>query len=115
MSSRNSFASCAASVLLWASTRVGRCTASTSHAVVADLPVPVAPRSTTSVSPALMRAASSGVACGWPRGELGDRLRLVAARLVFADDLERSYGTCRLHLSSVGGATDTGAVPGARA
>ncbi len=104
MSSRNSFASCAARVLLWASTSVGRCTASISHAVVADLPVPVAPSSTTSVSPALMRAASSAIACGW--SPLG---------LVFADDLEGAHGTCGLHLSSVGGATDTGAVVRERA
>ncbi len=41
-----------------------------SQAVVADLPVPVAPSSTTSVSPALMRPASSAIAAGWsPLGE----------------------------------------------
>jgi len=51
--------------LLCASTIVGRCTCSMSHAVVADLPVPVAPSSTTSVSPALMRCASSLIAWGW--------------------------------------------------
>src|SRR5690606_24969063 len=61
----NSFASCAARVLLCDITRVGRCTCSMSHAVVADLPVPVAPSSTTSVSPALMRAVSSLIAAGW--------------------------------------------------
>src|SRR6218665_1819027 len=49
---------------LCASTSVGRCTCSRSHAVVADLPVPVAPRSTTSASPALMRATSSAIAVG---------------------------------------------------
>src|SRR5918995_7436715 len=46
-------------------TSVGRWTCSTSHAVVADLPVPVAPSSTTSCSPALTRRASSWIACGW--------------------------------------------------
>ncbi len=50
-----------------------------------------------------------GLACVDARRQLGDRLRLIAARLVVADDLERSHGTCRLHPSSVGGATDIGA------
>ena len=95
MSSRNSFASCAARVLLCASTRVGRCTCSMSQAVVADLPVPVAPSSTTSVSPALMR-----------RRQLGDRLRLVAGGVVLADDLERAHGSCRLHQSRLGAGSD---------
>ena len=36
-----------------------------SHAVVADLPVPVAPSSTTSRSPAWMRRSSSSMAAGW--------------------------------------------------
>ena len=58
-------ASCAASVLLGAMTRVGRCTCSMSQAVVADLPVPVAPSSTVSCSPALTRRASSAIAVGW--------------------------------------------------
>ena len=44
------------------------------------------------------------------RGELGDRLRLVAGGLVFADDFEGAYGASGLHLSRVGGATDTGAM-----
>src|SRR3954469_8157458 len=65
MSSRNSLASWAASVLLGAMTRVGRCTCSMSQAVVADLPVPVAPSRTVSVSPALTRRASSAIAVGW--------------------------------------------------
>ena len=43
-------------------------------------------------------------------GEVGDRLRLVAGRLVFADDLEGAYGTSGLHLSRVGGPTDTRAM-----
>jgi len=36
-----------------------------SQAVVADLPVPVAPSSTTSLSPAVTRCASSAIAAGW--------------------------------------------------
>src|SRR5699024_233446 len=63
--SRSSLASWAASVLFGAITRVGRCTCSTSHAVVADLPVPVAPRSTTSFSPRPSRSVSSAIAAGW--------------------------------------------------
>ena len=51
-------------------TNVGRWSRSISHAVVADLPVPVAPRSTTSGSPPVMRRASSSIASGWsPLGE----------------------------------------------
>ncbi len=46
-------------------TRVGRCSRSMSHAVVADLPVPVAPSSTTSRSPAVIRRSSSSMAAGW--------------------------------------------------
>jgi hypothetical protein len=64
-SSRSSFASCAASVLFCTMTRVGRWTRSMSHAAVADLPVPVAPSSTTSFSPASILAASSSMALGW--------------------------------------------------
>src|SRR5699024_4392916 len=64
-SSRNSFASWAARVLFGAITRVGRWTCSTSHAAVADLPVPVAPSSTTSFSPAFRRSVSSAIAVGW--------------------------------------------------
>ncbi|KFC49825.1 hypothetical protein GY12_24805 [Micrococcus luteus] len=59
-------ASCAASVLFCTITSVGRWRRSTSHAVVADLPVPVAPIRTTSFSPRLHAL-----------GELGDGLRLV--------------------------------------
>ena len=58
-------------------TRVGRCSRSMSQAVVADLPVPVAPSSTTSFSPPRMRRSSSL-----------DRRRLVAGRLEVGDDLE---------------------------
>ena len=70
-SSRNSLASWAARVLFGAITSVGRCSRSTSQAVVADLPVPVAPSSTTSCSPAWIRAArarrspSAGRRLGW--------------------------------------------------
>src|SRR4051812_25053552 len=46
-------------------TSVGRCTCSISHAVVADLPVPVAPSRTTSVSPAFTFSASWVMAAGW--------------------------------------------------
>ena len=46
-------------------TSVGRCTCSISQAVVADLPVPVAPSRTTSFSPALTAPPSSAIACGW--------------------------------------------------
>jgi len=58
-------ASWAASVLFGAITRVGRWSFSIIHAVVADLPVPVAPSRTTSFSPALMRLARSAMAAGW--------------------------------------------------
>ena len=62
-------ASCAASVLFGAMTSVGRCSRSISQAVVADLPVPVAPSSTMSCSPARMRRSSSSMAAGWsPEG-----------------------------------------------
>src|SRR3954468_8590679 len=50
-------------------TSVGRCTCSISHAVVADLPVPVAPSRTTSFSPELTFWASCLIAAGWsPEG-----------------------------------------------
>jgi hypothetical protein len=39
--------------------------------------------------------------------ELGNRLRLITARRILADDLERADGSRGLHDSSVGGATDT--------
>ena len=58
-------ASWAARVLLGAMTSVGRCTCSISQAVVADLPVPVAPSRTTSFSPAWIRVARSAIAAGW--------------------------------------------------
>jgi len=62
--SRSSFANWAASVLFGARTRVGRCRFSTSQATVAVLPVPVAPSSTMSCSPAAMRAVRSAMAAG---------------------------------------------------
>src|SRR5687768_9775596 len=46
-------------------TSVGRWTCSISQAVVADLPVPVAPSRTTSCSPRLTRSARSLIAAGW--------------------------------------------------
>ena len=50
-------------------TSVGRCSRSISQAVVADLPVPVAPSSTTSCSPARIRCSRSSIAVGWsPEG-----------------------------------------------
>src|SRR5205823_437017 len=55
----------AARVLFGAITSVGRWSFSIIHAVVADLPVPVAPSRTTSFSPASMRLASSAMAAGW--------------------------------------------------
>ena len=70
-------------------TSVGRCTCSTSQAVVALLPVPVAPSSTTSGSPASSRRVSSAIAAGWsPAGAKSlttsnrrvERFRSVASR-----------------------------------
>jgi hypothetical protein len=63
--SLNSLQSCAASVLLCAITSVGRCTCSTIHAIVAVLPVPVAPRSVWKRSPASMPSDSPAIAVGW--------------------------------------------------
>jgi hypothetical protein len=48
---------------------LGGCSRSISQPVVADLPVPVAPSSTTSHSPAPIRRVSSSIPCGWsPEG-----------------------------------------------
>ena len=58
-------------------TSIGRCSRSASQAVVAVLPVPVAPMSTTSWTPPVIRLL-----------ELGDGGGLVAGRLVVGDDLE---------------------------
>ena len=46
-------------------TSIGRWTCSATHATVAVLPVPVAPRSTTSCSPPWMRLVISAIAAGW--------------------------------------------------
>jgi hypothetical protein len=51
--------------LFGASTRAGRCTASITFAMVKVLPVPVAPSSTWSRSPALRFSTSSGIAVRW--------------------------------------------------
>jgi hypothetical protein len=67
--------------LFGAITRVGRCACSISHAVVADLPVPVAPSSTVS--------GRAGVDAF---GQRLDRGRLVARGLVLADDAETPAG-----------------------
>ena len=61
---RNSLQSCAASVLLWAMTSAGRCTASIVAAIVIVLPVPVAPSSVVNRSPASMPSASDVIAAG---------------------------------------------------
>jgi hypothetical protein len=58
-------ANCAASVLFGCITSNGRCTRSATQATVAVLPVPVAPRSTTSCSPPRMRFSMSSIAVGW--------------------------------------------------
>ena len=52
-------------------TSSGRCTCSAIQATEAVLPVPVAPSSTVSVSPARMRRVMSAIACGWsPAGTM---------------------------------------------
>ena len=69
---------------------VGRCTCSMTQAVVADLPVPVAPSSTVLSAPPLIRRAISAMAVGWsPLGEKSEitsngatvRLRSVVGRI----------------------------------
>ena len=80
-------------------TRVGRWTCSISQAVVADLPVPVAPSSTASFSPARTRRARSAMAVGWsPAGWKSD------------DDLEGRQAALevggRTHAPTVCRATD---------
>ena len=62
---RNSLQSCAASVLLWAITSVGRCTASITPAIVIVLPVPVAPSSVWKRSPETIPSAIDSIARGW--------------------------------------------------
>jgi hypothetical protein len=51
--------------LFGAITKVGRCSRSMSQAVVADLPVPVAPSNTLSFAPARMRSVNASMADGW--------------------------------------------------
>src|SRR5581483_3539088 len=63
--SRNSLQSCAASVLLCAITRAGRPTFSIVHAIVAVLPVPVAPISVWKRSPASSPSLRISIAFGW--------------------------------------------------
>src|SRR5207302_7983615 len=63
--SRNSLQSCAASVLLWAITSAGLPTFSIVQAIVAVLPVPVAPTSVWNRSPATRPSPSVSIARGW--------------------------------------------------
>ena len=63
--SRSSLANWAARVLFGSITSVGRCSRSASQATVAVLPVPVAPSSTVSGEPDLIRFSSSAIAAGW--------------------------------------------------
>src|SRR5581483_433460 len=63
--SRNSLQSWAASVLLWAMTSAGLPTSSIVHAIVAVLPVPVAPTRVWKRSPSWRPADSSAIARGW--------------------------------------------------
>jgi hypothetical protein len=52
-------------------TSVGRCSRSASQATVAVLPVPVAPSSTVSLAPSLIRFSIAAMACGWsPAGTM---------------------------------------------
>jgi hypothetical protein len=68
-SCRSSLANWAARVLFGCMTRAGRWSRSTAHATDAVLPVPVAPRRTTSCSPARIRRSMSSIAVGWsPEG-----------------------------------------------
>src|SRR5205823_1541973 len=63
--SRNSLQSCAASVLLWAITSAGLPTCSIVHAIVAVLPVPVAPTSVVYLSTSRSASLSVAIALGW--------------------------------------------------
>jgi hypothetical protein len=60
----NSWYSCAASVLLWASTSAGRLTRAIAEAIVKVFPLPVTPSSTWSFSPRSSPALSSSSARG---------------------------------------------------
>ena len=57
--------SCAASVLLWAMTSAGRWVCSMIQAIVAVLPVPVAPRRVWKRSPARIPSEIEAIALGW--------------------------------------------------
>ena len=50
-----------------------------------------------------------GLACVDARRELGDRLGLITRGEVFADDLERSNGACRLHQTRLSVTSDMAA------
>ena len=78
---RNSLHSCAASVLLWAMTSVGRCTASIAPAMVIVLPVPVAPSRVAKRSPASIPSRRDSIAA-----------RLVGGRVVGGVELEGRHG-----------------------
>ncbi len=86
MSSRNSVASCAARVLLCASTSVGRCTCSISQR-----------RGRRLAGAGGAEEHDVGLAGVDPAGQFGDRGGLVAARPVLAHDLERTDGSRGLH------------------
>src|SRR3989344_2477883 len=68
----NSLQSCAARVLLWARTSVGRLSSATILAMVKVLPVPVAPSRTWCFSFSPIPLRSFSIAFGWsPVGEKG--------------------------------------------
>ena len=80
--------------LFGAMTSVGRCTCSMSQAVVADFPVPVAPRSTESFSPEFTRSARAVIAVGWsPEGSksLTTRKRPWVGRMSVVARTDRRY------------------------
>src|SRR6185312_10181175 len=86
----NSPYNCAASVLLGASTRVGRCTACTTFAIVKVLPEPVTPSSVCAARPASNPSISFAIACGWsPEGRYG------------ATSSKRSLSCCEARLASM--------------
>src|SRR5262245_45646493 len=83
-------------------TSTGRCTCSATQATVAVLPVPVAPRRTTSCSPPLIRLVISAMAAGWsPLGSKSDttlngatrRSRSVTGRMCRAYGGPRTTGS----------------------
>jgi hypothetical protein len=62
---RNSVQSWAASVLLWASTSVGRLHWAMTFAIVKVLPLPVTPSKVWQRSPRSTPSTSWAMACGW--------------------------------------------------